>query len=165
MNSDGHLFQLCSLKWNVLTIFFVLKSQNAKDKHQNKDWDNLSYKDSHILGVIYILSAKCLQFSTMAQWSCCCTLTFRILHFEVLTFWNVKFLIGFLDELGNFKQKKFTFQNANFFTFYSNGPKNYVAWVFFLYKYGKFWSLSLEQKVELKPLFYEECHRNICVCI
>ena len=91
VNSDGHLFQLCSLKWNALTMFFILKSQNAKDKHQNKDWDNLSYKDSHILGVIYKLSAKCLQFSTMAQWSCCRTLTFRILHFEVLTFWNVKF--------------------------------------------------------------------------
>ena len=25
-----------------------------------------------------------------ACWLCCCTLTFRILHFEVLTFWNIK---------------------------------------------------------------------------
>ena len=53
---------------------------------------------------------------------CCCTLTFRILHFRVLTFWNVKKIIGFLDELGNFKQKNFTFHNVRFFTFYSNGP-------------------------------------------
>ena len=36
------------------------------------------------------------------------------------TFWNVKnlkckiFLIDFLNELGNFKQKKFTLQNVNF---------------------------------------------------
>ena len=50
------------------------------------------------------LVAYCLL---LLLWSCCCTLTFQILHFEVLTFWNVKiFLIGFLDELGNFKQKK-----------------------------------------------------------
>ena len=37
------------------------------------------------------------------------------------TFWSVNilkcknFVIGFLDELGNFKQKKFTFQNAIFY--------------------------------------------------
>ena len=37
------------------------------------------------------------------------------------TFWNVKnlkcknFLIDFLDELGNFKQKNFTLQNVKFF--------------------------------------------------
>ena len=49
------------------------------------------------------------------------------------TFWNVKnlkckkFLIDFLDELGNFKQKKFTFQNVNFFTIYNNAPKGSVA--------------------------------------
>ena len=30
------------------------------------------------------------------------------------TFKNVKYLIDFLDELGNFKQKKFTLQNVNF---------------------------------------------------
>ena len=29
--------------------------------------------------------------------------------------YNQNFLIGFLDELDNFKQKKFTFQNVNFF--------------------------------------------------
>ena len=28
--------------------------------------------------------------------------------------------------------------------------------VFFFYKYGKFWSILLEQKVERKPLFSEE---------
>ena len=44
------------------------------------------------------------------------------------TFWIVNilkcknFLIGFFDELGNSKQKIFTFQNAIFFTFYSNWP-------------------------------------------
>ena len=35
---------------------------------------------------------------------CYCTLTFRILHVENLKCKN--FLIDFLDELGNFKQKK-----------------------------------------------------------
>ena len=48
--------------------------------------------------------------------SCCCTLTFLILHFKVYDILNCKnFLIGFLDELGNFKQKIFTFQNVIFF--------------------------------------------------
>ena len=43
-------------------------------------------------------------------------------YFEVLTFLNVKiFLIGFLDELGNFKQIFLHFK-MHFFTFYSNGP-------------------------------------------
>ena len=30
-------------------------------------------------------------------------------------------------------------------------------WVFFFYKYRKFWNISLEHKVERKPLFSEEC--------
>ena len=34
--------------------------------------------------------------------------------------------------------------------------KKLHAWVSFIYKYGKFWSLSPEQKVEVKPLFSEE---------
>ena len=78
------------------------------------------------------------------------------------TYWSVNtlkcknFLVGSLYAFGNLKKKKFTFENANFFTFYSNGPKNYVAWVFFFYKYGKFWSISPEQKVDFKPLFSEE---------
>ena len=63
--------------------------------------------------------------------------------------------------LAIWRKKKFTFENANFFTFYSNGPKNYVAWVFFFYKYGKFWSISPEQKVELKSLFSEEWRLSI----
>ena len=55
--------------------------------------------------------------------TCCCTLTFRILHFKVYDILKCKILlIGFLDELGNFKQKKITIQNVNFFTFHSNGP-------------------------------------------
>ena len=31
-------------------------------------------------------------------------------------------------------------------------------WVFFFYKYSKFWSVLLDIKVDLKPLFSEECH-------
>ena len=31
-------------------------------------------------------------------------------------------MIDFLHELGNFKQKKFTLQNVNFFTYYNNRP-------------------------------------------
>ena len=38
--------------------------------------------------------------------SCCCTLTFQILHFEVYDILKCKnFFIGVFDELGNFKQK------------------------------------------------------------
>ena len=61
--------------------------------------------------------------NTECRW-CCCTMTFRILHFEVLTFLKCKiFFIGFLDELGNFKQNFFLhFKMQNNFTFYSNGP-------------------------------------------
>ena len=59
-------------------------------------------------------------------WLCCCTLTFRILHFEVYDILKCEnFLIDFLDELGNFKQKNFTFQTVKVFfyiAFYSNGP-------------------------------------------
>ena len=50
------------------------------------------------------------------QMSCCCTLTFRILHFEVYDILKCKhYLIGFLDELGNFKPKIHTFENVKFF--------------------------------------------------
>ena len=31
------------------------------------------------------------------------------------------------------------------------------TWVFLFHKYGKFWSVSLDKKVDLKPLFSEEC--------
>ena len=66
--------------------------------------------------------------------SCCCTLTFWILHFEVYDILKCKnFLIGFLNELGNFKQKKIYISKCNlFFTFYSNGPikQIYIAFVF-----------------------------------
>ena len=42
-------------------------------------------------------------------------------HFEFYILKCKNFLIDFLDELGNFKQKKnFTLQNVNLF--YSNGP-------------------------------------------
>ena len=44
-------------------------------------------------------------------------MTFRILHFEVLTFLKCKiFFIGFLDELGNFKQKKFRLHEIFFYS-------------------------------------------------
>ena len=32
-----------------------------------------------------------------------------------------------------------------------------TTWVFFFYKYGKFWSVLSDKKVDLKPLFSEEC--------
>ena len=31
------------------------------------------------------------------------------------------------------------------------------TWVFFFYKYSKFWSVSPDKKVDLKPFFSEEC--------
>ena len=34
------------------------------------------------------------------------------------------------------------------------------AWIFFFYKYSKFWSISSNKKVDLKPLFSEECDSN-----
>ena len=50
------------------------------------------------------------------QMSCCCTLTFRILHFEVYDILKCKhYLIGFLDELGNLRPKIHTFENVKFF--------------------------------------------------
>ena len=33
-----------------------------------------------------------------------------------------------------------------------------TTWVFFFYKYGKFWSILGGQKDERKPLFFEVCH-------
>ena len=60
------------------------------------------------------------------------------------TFWNVKnlkckiFLIDFLDELGNFKQKKFTLQNVKFFYILNQQthghnfrPFYYFGWYYF----------------------------------
>ena len=47
---------------------------------------------------------------------CCCTLTFRNIYFKVYDILKCQnFLISFLDEFGNFKQKNFTFQNVKFF--------------------------------------------------
>ena len=37
-----------------------------------------------------------------------------------------------------------------------NEKQKKTMWVFFFYKYGKFWSVSLDKKVDLKPLFSEE---------
>ena len=31
-----------------------------------------------------------------------------------------------------------------------------IAYVFFFYEYGKFWSISLDKNVDLNPLFSEE---------
>ena len=45
------------------------------------------------------------------HWSCCCTLTLRILHFEVYDIFKCKkFFIGFFNELGNYKQNFFLHQ-------------------------------------------------------
>ena len=33
------------------------------------------------------------------------------------------------------------------------GKRKKTTWVFFFYKHGKFWSILLKKKVELKPLF------------
>ena len=38
-----------------------------------------------------------------------------------------------------------------------NEKQKITMWVFFFYKYGKFWSISLDKKVDLRPLFPEEC--------
>ena len=53
----------------------------------------------------YIRNIKKVEIKAdKGHWSCCCTLTFRILHFEVFDVLECKnFLIGFLDKLGNFK--------------------------------------------------------------
>ena len=60
---------------------------------------------------VFILEALGLsvkETKILQDWSCCCTLTFRILHFEAYDILKcINFLIGFLDELGNFKQKNF----------------------------------------------------------
>ena len=42
--------------------------------------------------------------------SCCCPQTFQILQYKAYDILKCKnFFIGFLDELGNFMQKRFTF--------------------------------------------------------
>ena len=66
----------------------------------------------------------CQQFSIqLLLGSCCCILTLRILHFKLHDILICKiFFIGFLNELGNFKQKKIYILKCTFFTFYSNGP-------------------------------------------
>ena len=38
-----------------------------------------------------------------------------------------------------------------------NEKQKKTTWVFFIYKYGKFWRVLPEQKVDLKPLFSKEC--------
>ena len=38
-----------------------------------------------------------------------------------------------------------------------NEKQKKTTWVFFYYKYGKFWSVLPDKKVDLKPLFSEEC--------
>ena len=54
--------------------------------------------------------------------TCCCTLTFRILHFKVYDILKCKiFLIGFLNGLGNFKQTvKLHFTAMDPFYFFEN---------------------------------------------
>ena len=38
-----------------------------------------------------------------------------------------------------------------------NEKKERNMWVFFFHKYGEFWSVLPEQKVEHEPLFSEDC--------
>ena len=38
-----------------------------------------------------------------------------------------------------------------------NEKQKKTTWVFFFYKYGKFWSIFPDKKVDLKTLFSEEC--------
>ena len=67
------------------------------------DWSN---NPSYIWGTSPKCCVKECGCRYVLVWMCCCTLTFRILHFEVYDILKCKnFLIGFLDELGNFKQK------------------------------------------------------------
>ena len=40
-----------------------------------------------------------------------------------------------------------------------------TTWIFFFYKYGKFWSISPEQKVERKPLLSEEYKYTLVSCV
>ena len=65
------------------------------------------------------LHQKCI---TVGPWIsrclllCCCTLTFQNLHFKLYDILkHKKFSIGFLDELGNFKQKKIYISKCRFF--------------------------------------------------
>jgi len=60
------------------------------------------------------ISGKCIYYT--CTWPCCYTQTFQISHFKLYDILKCKILLfGFLDELGNFKQKKITIQNLNFF--------------------------------------------------
>ena len=38
-----------------------------------------------------------------------------------------------------------------------NEKQKKTTWVFFFDKYSKFWSISPDKKVDLKPLFSKEC--------
>ena len=65
--------------------------------------------------MVVLLYSDILNFTFWSIW-----------HFEM---WN--FLIGFLDELCNFMQKKFYISKCKFFfTFYSNGTLYYIIWPF-----------------------------------
>ena len=69
-------------------------------------------------------------------------LLYSVLHFEVYDILKCKnYLIGFLDELVNFKQKKFTFQDINFFIFYSNQP--IVCFLYNVYRFKESVTVSL----------------------
>ena len=62
----------------------------------------------------------------------------KILHFKFFTFQNVKilkyknFLIDFLDELDNFKQKKITLQNVKFFYILKQQTYNDLSTLFLM---------------------------------
>ena len=76
----------------------------------------IALKQQIALFILEALGLSVKETKILQDWSCCCTLTFGILHFEAYDILkSINFLIGFLDELGNFKQKKFTFQNVILF--------------------------------------------------
>ena len=65
------------------------------------------------------LHQKCITVGpwiSRCLWLCCCTLTFQNLHFKLYDILkHKKFSIGFLDELGNFKQKKIYISKCRFY--------------------------------------------------
>ena len=98
------------------------------DFHSRKIYSTYSNSSRRVLHFCFYFSFSIFYTNiariTQHHWSCCCILTFRILHFELYNILKCKkFLIGFLDELGNFKQKKFyTSKCTDFLHFTATGP-------------------------------------------
>ena len=94
----------------------MLESFRKKMGHSWHIPESFSLETFTLLTIVHLHHFAYVVALLNVQMSCCCTLTFRILHFEVYDILKCKnFLIDFLNELGNFNQKNFTFQNAIFF--------------------------------------------------